>query len=892
MEQTPGAAGSRSARADAGEGAGPRETIASLERENASLRARVAELERLLGLPASPEARPPAPPTSSSTSPPPAPPTSPPPTPSPTPSEGATREESAGLEQFVGRRVVPLVGGAAVLLAVGILVHYTIDLGLFGRLPPAARFSLGLAIGLALLGLGELVRRRGAPGASVGLDAAGIGSVLATIAIGVFGLRLFGPATGSALSAAAGVLGAAWSLRSRSEVVGIAALLGIFAMPLSFGVFQKHESPILGGLLVALGIATGLAMHLVAGNAFVRVRLCTLVATVVTGLLATWHFDDARLSSGFILLWWALFVASAVLCALRGTGVVGAIVAGTGPMPGSSANGAVVAMASVPLVFAQLLGRPGGGVVDVVDLLPILAGAILAGVAIFLRSFGAIAPDEDAELRQVIESSATDGPEVERALRVRATSGASLALARDAEALAVLLGALGIAFVSVASLRPMALALGAAAALVVGVRAGRPLVAAMASILSVAALGAILMDGRSFFDAPKVASFAVPFTGGLELVAIHASPAVCWGFGAALTLLAAGIFVGRGFLASWTSGLGAILWILASIALLHRVGPIAAIAIPAIVVALLPRSGVAGTTAALALAVPGFLLWLGFTIAANLSEQWRSPVGLGWEFIPTSTALVLGALRLGSPLRPGESASAIRLIPVALASLMIGIGLAFLGSLGALRSGYGGFDAAIAASAALAVAATVASTLAQPTSSVALAGAGATLAVASASFASLLGFAILFDAASGALATTWLAIAAIVGVGGAAFSSFAAIGDSARWAQSTIVAVGASSVAPLGALAFASASGGHLGAWVAGGWIVTVGAVALAAGFRSDLAALRWAGLATLGILVLRLYFVDLATSPILVRVALLLVAGLALVGTGIIYARRGTSRR
>ena len=53
-----------------------------------------------------------------------------------------------------------------------------------------------------------------------------------------------------------------------------------------------------------------------------------------------------------------------------------------------------------------------------------------------------------------------------------------------------------------------------------------------------------------------------------------------------------------------------------------------------------------------------------------------------------------------------------------------------------------------------------------------------------------------------------------------------------------------------------------------------------------DVAALRWAGLACFGILVLRLYAVDLADAPMLVRIGLLFASGMVLVGTGVAYAR------
>ena len=783
------------------------------------------------------------------------------------------------------------------LFAVGILVHYAIDLGLFGRLPPAVRFALGLSIGLALLVLGEFVRRRGAPGASVGLEVAGIGSVLASIALGVFSLGLFGPATGALLAAAAGVLGAAWSLRSRSEAVGIAALVGILVLPATFGVLGRNGSPILGGLLVALGIATGLAMHLVAGNAFVRVRLYTLGAAIVLGAVAAWQFDDSTMTSAFALVWWGLFVASAVLCALRGTGVLGVLFGGHLGASQVHANGAVVATASVPLVLLQGLGGRGGGLVDVVDLLPLVAGGLLAGLALFLRGFGSVTPGEEA-----------GDPEGESA-RARAAVAASRALARDFEALAILLGTLGVGFIAGESLRPAIIALGAAAALLIGSRLARPLVAAMACLLAVVAIGSILVNGLAFFNAPEVARFDVPFSGGAESVVLHASPAVGWGFGAAALLFGAGVAVGRGFVASWLGVFGGFVWILASFALLHRVGPIALTSLAGMAAALVPRprdAGAAAAASATSLAVLGFLVWLGFVIGAHFSADWRSAAGLAWEYVPMTAALVLAAMRLASigsaPVEPSSAASTdsstaaatarIRLIPLVVVTLLAGAGLALLASLGARDAGAGRFEAALGATIGLAVAAMLAASVGRSLTNAGLAGAGALLAVLSAALASILGLGVLLDGAPGSIAWPSLAIGAIVAVGGASIVAHRALPRTSAVGRTAVVAAAAASVAPLGALAIASLSGGPLGAWIAGGWIVAVGVAELAVGFHRERAALRWAGLVTFGLLVLRLYVVDLAQAPVLVRVALLLVAGIALVGTGIVYARRAAGRR
>jgi hypothetical protein len=113
--------------------------------------------------------------------------------------------------------------------------------------------------------------------------------------------------------------------------------------------------------------------------------------------------------------------------------------------------------------------------------------------------------------------------------------------------------------------------------------------------------------------------------------------------------------------------------------------------------------------------------------------------------------------------------------------------------------------------------------------------------------------------------------------------------------RATAIAVAGVAAVPSGALLISSIVGSALAAPVAAGWIIAVGVAELFVGFRRKIAPLRWAGLVAFTLLVLRLYLVDLAGTPLLVRVALLFVSGMVLVATGIVYARglgRGAASR
>jgi hypothetical protein len=116
------------------------------------------------------------------------------------------------------------------------------------------------------------------------------------------------------------------------------------------------------------------------------------------------------------------------------------------------------------------------------------------------------------------------------------------------------------------------------------------------------------------------------------------------------------------------------------------------------------------------------------------------------------------------------------------------------------------------------------------------------------------------------------------------------------WVRPTARFVAGVALVPVGALLLASLIGNGLQAVVAAGWVIAVGVAELVVGFRRGIAPLRWAGLVAFAMLALRLYVVDLAATPMLLKVVLLFVSGIILVVTGIFYARgigarpRGTS--
>ena len=104
----------------------------------------------------------------------------------------------------------------------------------------------------------------------MGLDAAGVGAVMVSVALGVFSLRIFSLATGALVAGGAAVLAASWSLRSGSVAVAVTGIIGCFAMPAGVGLVRSE--PRLAGLLVAVALVIGLGVHLLGGARFALAR--------------------------------------------------------------------------------------------------------------------------------------------------------------------------------------------------------------------------------------------------------------------------------------------------------------------------------------------------------------------------------------------------------------------------------------------------------------------------------------------------------------------------------------------------------------------------------------------------------------------------------------------
>ncbi|MEY5060487.1 MAG: putative rane protein [Planctomycetota bacterium] len=764
-------------------------------------------------------------------------------------------ESASSAEQFVGRRVVPFVGAIAVLGAIGFLVHYAIEIGLIGKIPPEVRFAIGVALGLGLLAAGELVRRRGAPGAAMGLDAAGVGAVMVSVALGVFSLRIFSPATGALVAGGAAVLAASWSLRSGSVAVAVSGIIGCFAMPAGVGLVRSE--PRLAGLLVAVALAIGLGVHLVGGARFALARWIGAGAAALMGVPVLVTVSSPVEAFSFALCWWGLVIGQATLAAQRGIDPRG--------------NAVLALLASAALALVEVGAWPAGAGflgLSVIKFLPLVAGAVCLAVSLVLLPMAT--EPKDADEASVLGQS---GMAIAVACRL---------LAHTLLALAIALGVGGSAFLVSNEMKPIAV-IAAAAVLTWGARRfDSTAFDLLSGILGWIAciVGVALVVGQSgggpSWRVPTVLTAGAAIDVHWSLA--HLTLALATGGALAMTTAARNRVVG-----ALLAVPAAVAWIVLAFATLDGVLVGVALALPALVVVWIPW--VRGATILAAVILAG-LAGLVIVVRSMLGVEGSAHTETGQLVIASSvwcTAIMLLAHR--RPIGIGRARA------VRIAVPLTGAAVAFVCVVVGARAGHDGLDAGFSVAIGLAVSALIAAFVGRSVRAIEVVDGAALLSAIALGVCGLLGVARLLERVpdeEGAIALELSAIAASA-CAAALVTLFRRAADAESPVGSGVSALAAFAVGPSIVLLLSALFGRPISPPVAVGALVLIGVAELFVGFRRDMPALRWSALVCFGLLAVRLYAVDLADASILVRIGLLFVSGMVLVATGIAYAR--TSR-
>ncbi len=150
-----------------------------------------------------------------------------------------------GFEELLGTKGLVWIGAVALALAGVFLVKLSIDMGL---LSPAVRIIMGVVFGLALLGLGEILRAKYSL-ISQGCSAAGVADLFACFLAAVNLYKLIGPAKGFGLMALTTAVAVALSLR-QGPFVAVLGLIGGFFTPYWIHIGEPRPVPLFAYLFM------------------------------------------------------------------------------------------------------------------------------------------------------------------------------------------------------------------------------------------------------------------------------------------------------------------------------------------------------------------------------------------------------------------------------------------------------------------------------------------------------------------------------------------------------------------------------------------------------------------------------------------------------------------
>ncbi len=201
------------------------------------------------------------------------------------------------LESKIGGKLFAALGAIIVVFGVGFFLKLAWDQGWIRLMPPEVRCLLGAGFGLALIAAGEVTFRRLGKPAAVGMFGAGIATLYgsAWAAFGVF--SLVSAPVAFVLLALTIALGIAIALRSDSLPVGLLAILGGYLIPFVTNV--PSPSPYVLPVHLTALLVLGLALSGWRPSTFLPIRVVVFVATLVIG--GVWSVFDLSLHPGVIL---------------------------------------------------------------------------------------------------------------------------------------------------------------------------------------------------------------------------------------------------------------------------------------------------------------------------------------------------------------------------------------------------------------------------------------------------------------------------------------------------------------------------------------------------------------------------------------------------------------
>lgn len=219
------------------------------------------------------------------------------------------------LEWLVGAKGIVLLGVLILVIAAGLFLKEAWDRGWVDQVPGWVRCALGAAFGVALVGAGEVLRRKINDLASTGVSAAGLAIVFGSILAAARLYELLPMPVAFVLLALTSLSGVALgALSSRVLLAGL-SLIGAFVVPLV--VHSDAPSYVaLPAYLLSL-LAMGLVLAGWKGSGFASIRRIAWWGTALLGTLWGVGMRDHSVVSPvvFASLVWAMTVAELVVSA-------------------------------------------------------------------------------------------------------------------------------------------------------------------------------------------------------------------------------------------------------------------------------------------------------------------------------------------------------------------------------------------------------------------------------------------------------------------------------------------------------------------------------------------------------------------------------------------------
>ena len=828
-------------------------------------------------------AAPPTAPTAPTAAAPP-PPSTPPAAPAPASiaSAASVRAHRDGLERFLGVKVAAWVGGIIVIAAIAVFARYVIEQGWLGMLPPSIKLALAYALSGAFVVAGSVLHDRIGRFPSAALQAAGIGGLYVATCAGVTPFDVFGPTAALLAGIAVAAVGGLVTYRSSEPVVGGISLIGAYLVPAFMGWNRPEVMELPGQLVTACAALTAtyaiaLVLARVGPPSFAAFRHAgVLQALCGVQLCMAMGWQPSVALASFVFLWWAMAIGECTYAAMQGR----LRTMNLAYSVGATLVAAPIAVHGVRNAFPWS---------DVHAWIPLVMAAACAGAVVPLR---ALVPAGGIDARDADEDPAA-------AAMVAAAS-------QQAKVLAALCGALVLVQVGIL-VRGDALPAAWAVLGVVAVHMGRssrtPVLAGLgfaSMVLAVVATAAFRF--LPTLGVPGTVVWQHPPAGSVErsMWAIRVDTSMWSPVAVAFALLFAARAWSTGSDPSgrpragsvFLAGCAAIAWTLLSLWACDRYASMAALLAVPVAAVLAGRTHMLVKLVSMTWALIAACGWYVVTLV--------EAVGLDGPATRPSGGMVLAALVCGAFLLVSRRYRAERFgqVPAAAA---LGFGLAAVATLLVIESRLRGDDVGserfgtVLAAAVTAATATVCTAWAhrvrmEMVESVGEVGVGlATCAVV---------YVAVAEAAAPTPGVSWAGhwvlcastVAALVLVGCAwalrAFAGRALAGLFALAAVAFTSAMVVKFFEPAVAPPFGSSVAIQrvaLSAWVA---LVAVGMVI--AGFRRSDVRMRWTGLGLLGAAAVKVLVLDMSEAEPAWRVVALMVTGILLVVTSVVYSRAG----